>query len=152
MARSVRTDFARSGGGCEARKIPAEGGVFFLDFSLYRTSRDLAALAGPSFLTLLQRRWPAQSFLLSLWKSYSYCCKGSNASRSPREVVASRRMDFDHSLLRTRSVFQSCYKFMPARFVIAGWFAVRGGIHWTVSLTKNSSRNTFRGAVRSEER
>src|SRR6202171_3280621 len=24
-------------GGCEARKIPAEGGVFFLDFSLYRT-------------------------------------------------------------------------------------------------------------------
>ena len=26
-------------GGCEARKIPAEGGVFFLDFSLYRTYR-----------------------------------------------------------------------------------------------------------------
>jgi hypothetical protein len=23
--------------GCEARKIPAEGDVFFLDFSLYRT-------------------------------------------------------------------------------------------------------------------
>ena len=52
-------------------------------------------------------------------------------------------MDFDHSLLRTRSVFQSCYKFMPARFVIAGWFAVRGGIYWTVSLTKNISRNSF---------
>src|SRR5580704_8313033 len=28
-------------GGCEARKIPAEGGVFFLDFSLYRTSQDM---------------------------------------------------------------------------------------------------------------
>src|ERR1700738_3162617 len=27
-------------GGCEARKIPAEGGVFFLDFSLYRTLSD----------------------------------------------------------------------------------------------------------------
>jgi hypothetical protein len=28
--------------GCEARKIPAEGDVFFLDFYLYRTYRDLA--------------------------------------------------------------------------------------------------------------
>ena len=27
--------------GCEARKIPAEGDVFFLDFYLYRTNRDL---------------------------------------------------------------------------------------------------------------
>src|SRR5258708_4561410 len=27
--------------GCEARKIPAEGDVFFLDFYLYRTYRDL---------------------------------------------------------------------------------------------------------------
>jgi uncharacterized protein YbjQ (UPF0145 family) len=27
--------------GLEARKIPAEGGVFFLDFSLYRTSQEL---------------------------------------------------------------------------------------------------------------
>jgi Family of unknown function (DUF5670) len=26
--------------GCEARKIPAEGAVFFLDFSLYRTNRE----------------------------------------------------------------------------------------------------------------
>jgi hypothetical protein len=31
--------------GCEARKIPAAGDVFFLDFYLYRTSRDLAAFA-----------------------------------------------------------------------------------------------------------
>ena len=30
--------------GCEARKIPAEGDVFFLDFSLYRTYRELANL------------------------------------------------------------------------------------------------------------
>jgi hypothetical protein len=37
---------------------------------------------------------------------------------------------------------------MPGPSVIFGWFAVRGGIHWTVSLTMNSSRNTFRGAVR----
>jgi len=29
--------------GCEARKIPAEGDVFFLDFYIYRTYRDLAA-------------------------------------------------------------------------------------------------------------
>src|SRR5271169_6068471 len=29
-------------GGCEARTIPAEGGAFFLDFSLYRTYRDFA--------------------------------------------------------------------------------------------------------------
>ena len=28
--------------GCEARKIPAEGGVFFLDFYLYRTYQELA--------------------------------------------------------------------------------------------------------------
>jgi hypothetical protein len=28
--------------GCEARKIPAEGEVFFLDFYLYRTNQDLA--------------------------------------------------------------------------------------------------------------
>lgn len=27
--------------GCEARKIPAEGDVFFLDFYLYRTNREL---------------------------------------------------------------------------------------------------------------
>ena len=27
--------------GCEARKIPADAGVFFLDFSLYRTSQEL---------------------------------------------------------------------------------------------------------------
>ncbi|MFZ0580943.1 MAG: hypothetical protein WBY69_16045, partial [Candidatus Acidiferrales bacterium] len=28
--------------GCEARKIPAEGDVFFLDFYLYRTNQELA--------------------------------------------------------------------------------------------------------------
>jgi hypothetical protein len=27
--------------GCEARKTPAVGGVFFLDFTLYRTYRAL---------------------------------------------------------------------------------------------------------------
>jgi hypothetical protein len=27
--------------GCEARKIPAVGVVFFLDFSLYRTNQEL---------------------------------------------------------------------------------------------------------------
>jgi len=32
--------------GCEARKIPAEGGVFFLDFDPYRTYRALARKAG----------------------------------------------------------------------------------------------------------
>jgi hypothetical protein len=26
--------------GCEARKIPADAGVFFLDFSLYRTYQE----------------------------------------------------------------------------------------------------------------
>ena len=36
------------GGGCEARKIPAEGRVFFLDFSLYRTSQELAQTLGES--------------------------------------------------------------------------------------------------------
>jgi hypothetical protein len=30
--------------GWEARKTPAAGDVFFLDFSLYRTSRDLASI------------------------------------------------------------------------------------------------------------
>jgi hypothetical protein len=30
--------------GWEARKTPAEGDVFFLDFPLYRTSQDLAPL------------------------------------------------------------------------------------------------------------
>jgi hypothetical protein len=29
--------------GWEARKTPAEGDVFFLDFPLYRTSQDLAS-------------------------------------------------------------------------------------------------------------
>src|SRR5258708_36403563 len=29
--------------GCEARKIPAGGDVFLLDFSLYRTNQELAA-------------------------------------------------------------------------------------------------------------
>jgi hypothetical protein len=28
--------------GCEARKIPAEGEVFFLDFYFYRTYQELA--------------------------------------------------------------------------------------------------------------
>jgi hypothetical protein len=28
--------------GCEARKIPADAGVFFLDFYLYRTYQALA--------------------------------------------------------------------------------------------------------------
>src|SRR6266849_1936632 len=28
--------------GCEARTIPAEGDVFFLDFSFYRTNQELA--------------------------------------------------------------------------------------------------------------
>jgi hypothetical protein len=32
--------------GCEARKIPAEGDVFFLDFYLYRTYRELPPLSG----------------------------------------------------------------------------------------------------------
>ena len=32
--------------GCEARKIPAEGDVFFLDFYLYRTYRELARPEG----------------------------------------------------------------------------------------------------------
>jgi len=31
-------------GGCEARKIPARGGVFFLDFLLCRTNRELHPL------------------------------------------------------------------------------------------------------------
>ena len=31
--------------GCEARKIPAGGEVFFLDFSLYRTYQDLVVTA-----------------------------------------------------------------------------------------------------------
>src|SRR5258707_8695300 len=30
--------------GCEARKIPAEGEVFFLDFYLYRTIRELSPI------------------------------------------------------------------------------------------------------------
>ena len=30
--------------GCEARKIPAVAGVFFLDFSLYRTYQELTEL------------------------------------------------------------------------------------------------------------
>jgi len=28
-------------GGCEARKIPADAEVFFLDFYLYRTNQEL---------------------------------------------------------------------------------------------------------------
>jgi hypothetical protein len=32
--------------GCEARKIPADAGVFFLDFYLYRTYRDLSKIHG----------------------------------------------------------------------------------------------------------
>jgi hypothetical protein len=31
--------------GCEARKIPAGGDVFFLDFSLYRTTQEFELLA-----------------------------------------------------------------------------------------------------------
>jgi Protein of unknown function len=30
--------------GCETRKIPAEGDVFFLDFAFYRTYQDLRAI------------------------------------------------------------------------------------------------------------
>ncbi len=36
--------------GWEARKIPATGDVFFLDFSLYRTSQDLAGVDSRSML------------------------------------------------------------------------------------------------------
>jgi hypothetical protein len=31
--------------GCEARKSPAKGKVFFLDFPFYRTFQDLARVA-----------------------------------------------------------------------------------------------------------
>src|ERR1700677_3424377 len=37
--------------GCEARKIPAEGEVFFLDFYLYRTYRNLALFRSDFRLT-----------------------------------------------------------------------------------------------------
>jgi hypothetical protein len=30
--------------GCEARKIPVDGDVFFLDFAFYRTNPDLSIL------------------------------------------------------------------------------------------------------------
>jgi hypothetical protein len=30
--------------GCDAKKLPAGGDVFFLDFSLYRTYQDLARI------------------------------------------------------------------------------------------------------------
>jgi hypothetical protein len=32
--------------GCEARKTPADAGVFFLDFYFYRTYQDLATVLG----------------------------------------------------------------------------------------------------------
>jgi putative transposase len=35
--------FSRKVVGWEARKVPASGGVFFLDFSFYRTNQELAA-------------------------------------------------------------------------------------------------------------
>jgi hypothetical protein len=48
MARKARTDLLNQAG-CEARKTPAVGRVFFLDFHLYRTYQDLAAF--PSIAT-----------------------------------------------------------------------------------------------------
>ena len=38
--------------GCEARKIPAVGEVFFLDFSLYRTNQALAAAKADKFMAV----------------------------------------------------------------------------------------------------
>jgi hypothetical protein len=38
--------------GCEARKIPAEGDVFFLDFSFYRTNR--ASIVNPAQTIILK--------------------------------------------------------------------------------------------------
>src|SRR5277367_2083889 len=35
--------------GCEARKTPADAGVFFLDFPFYRTNQELASLAVVGF-------------------------------------------------------------------------------------------------------
>jgi len=34
--------------GCEARKLPADAGVFFLDFFLYRTNQELTQSSLPS--------------------------------------------------------------------------------------------------------
>jgi|HubBroStandDraft_2_1064218.scaffolds.fasta_scaffold08938_4 hypothetical protein len=50
--RVVRTDPAQSSG-CEARKRPAVGEVFFLDFYLYRTYRELKSLAAFLVMQLL---------------------------------------------------------------------------------------------------
>jgi hypothetical protein len=49
----VRTDHARPSG-CGARKIPACGEVFFLDFSLYRTYLELRGKS-----TLCERQFGA---------------------------------------------------------------------------------------------
>src|SRR6266852_2993501 len=42
--------------GCEARTIPAEGDVFFLDFSFYRTYQALCILSGVVHKAVLRAR------------------------------------------------------------------------------------------------
>jgi hypothetical protein len=41
--------------GCEARKTPAEGDVFFLDFYLYRTYEELALPAAVTVVFTVKR-------------------------------------------------------------------------------------------------
>ena len=52
--------------GCEARKTPASGDVFFLDFSLYRTNQELAqqSLKSSQVTTAILR---TQSWLAAGW-------------------------------------------------------------------------------------
>jgi hypothetical protein len=56
-------------GGCEARKIPAAGKVFFLDFPFYRTYQALALLS--SVTTERKRyKWSSSSMQLTarVWR------------------------------------------------------------------------------------
>jgi hypothetical protein len=48
--------------GCEARKIPADGEVFFLDFTFYRTSQDLVVILSESSEEAKQLYKPPQNY------------------------------------------------------------------------------------------
>jgi len=72
--------------GCEARKIPADAGVFFLDFYLYRTSQPVAAPKSKSNNFLVLAAAVAAMIVVGSW--YTFRQKAIPSVQAPSQSAA----------------------------------------------------------------